>query len=77
MAGSLIDSTISGRKLQNLGESAEGGGSESTVMCSVCLKKQLDKPGERCSIKYVHNHVEQKVPNAVTSGEPDARVVYS
>lgn len=45
--------------------------------CSICLKKQLDKPGERCSIKSVDNHVEQKIPCAVTSGESDARVVYS
>lgn len=45
--------------------------------CSVCLRKQHDKPGERCSIKYVHNYVEQKVSNGVTSGELDARAVYS
>lgn len=45
--------------------------------CSVCLRKHRDKPGERCSIKYVHNYVEQKVSNAITSGELDAIVVYS
>lgn len=45
--------------------------------CGVCLRKQHDKPRERCSIKYVHNHVEQKVSDAETSGERDARVVYS
>lgn len=45
--------------------------------CSVCLRKQDDKPGERSSIEYVHNYVEQKVSNGVTSGELDARAVYS
>lgn len=45
--------------------------------CSVCLKKQLDKTGERGSIKYVHNYVEQKVSDSVTSSELDAKAVYS
>lgn len=37
------------------------------------MRKQCDKRGERCSIKYVHNYVEQKVSKAATSGELDAR----
>lgn len=45
--------------------------------CTVCMRKQCDKLGERRSIKYVHNYVEQKVSKAVTSGEPDAGAVYS
>lgn len=45
--------------------------------CSVCMRKQCDKLGERRSINYVHNYVEQKVSKAVTSGEPDAGAVYS
>lgn len=28
-------------------------------------------------MNYVHNYVEQKVSNSVTSGELDARAVYS
>lgn len=56
---------------QSLLESTAG-----QVQC-LCLRKQPDKPVESCSIKYVHNYVEQKVSNAVTSGELDARVVYS
>lgn len=36
----------------------------------------LKKLRETCNIKYAHNYVEQKVSNAITSVELDARVVY-
>lgn len=72
-SGTMIDSANSSSAITEYQTEARG---SKTAGCSISMKKQLDKPGERCSITSAGNHVEQKVPSPVTSGELDA-IVYS